>query len=1052
MGTITTGVGLASGIDYQSIVDQLMAIEARPKKFIEQRNVVLQSQQAAFQNINAKLLALQASTSSLTSLSMFNATAATSSDEDVLTITSGSTTTPGTYQFLVSQLVASQTMTTRGFLDKDTTPLGAGTLTFESAAARLDHDTVLSQLTFVGDAALDRGRIKITDRSGASATIDLTTVMTVSDVLNAINSEDSISVTASASGDALKITDTSGGVGNLIVANVGQDSTATSLGIAGSVAAASITGQQINQVTTDTLLSILNDGNGVRTTAVVGGSDFTITQSDAVAFNVALGDATTVGDVIDAINNATGNTAVTASINTAGTGIKLVDSAAGGGNFTVTAISSAAADLGLTSDANPADNTVEGIRLIAAINSRLIKSLNGTSTLSLGTLDITNRNAVATSVDLSGADSFSEVIDLINAAAAGVTASINRAGNGLLITDTTGGSNDLRIESDEGSFDMTADQLGFTTHVYSADSADGGDLELQYISEATLLSSLNGGASVATGQFTITISSGVSATIDIGSTEKTVGDVIREINGRFNTATQLEARINDTGDGILLVDKAGGGIAMTVEEDGSNTARDLGLLGEAETAGDNIDGSFETTITIDAVEAMTGATLLSALNEGEGIRVKSGSADFRVTARSGAAFDVNLDGLTTVDDVLNAINTAPGNASVTASINAAGTGLVLTDTSVGGVLSVIALNTSNAATDLGILGSDADGTINGSAIVGVVTLKDLVDRINDSNAGVRATVLDTGALPNGQQNASRYRLSLTAADSGSAGAFIFDDGALDLQAKTQSDAKDAVVFYGDPARNGVAISSSTNTISVLPGATITLKGTSDSLVSVTVSRDNAGLGTAVSGFVDSFNDLITTIEGYDSYDSETEQRGLLLGDSTVATISRLLFNTVINRNSELTSQYTRLSQIGITVGSGSQLEFDQAKFEAALEADRDAVQALLTYKVVETDDDGATVFNDFARPVIESGGVGVRLEELINRLVDSTLQNRVDGISDQIDLNTDRIEQMDVLLAAKRERMLAQFIAMEQAISAFSAQGSALNSLALLVSNNSSSQ
>ena len=31
MGTITSGVGLVSGLDYQSLIDQLMAIEARPR-------------------------------------------------------------------------------------------------------------------------------------------------------------------------------------------------------------------------------------------------------------------------------------------------------------------------------------------------------------------------------------------------------------------------------------------------------------------------------------------------------------------------------------------------------------------------------------------------------------------------------------------------------------------------------------------------------------------------------------------------------------------------------------------------------------------------------------------------------------------------------------------------------------------------------------------------------------------------------------------------------------------------------------------------------------
>ena len=48
-----------------------------------------------------------------------------------------------------------------------------------------------------GGAGVQRGKIRITDRSGAVATIDLSFARTVDDVLQAINSNEDISVTAS---------------------------------------------------------------------------------------------------------------------------------------------------------------------------------------------------------------------------------------------------------------------------------------------------------------------------------------------------------------------------------------------------------------------------------------------------------------------------------------------------------------------------------------------------------------------------------------------------------------------------------------------------------------------------------------------------------------------------------------------------------------------------------------------------------------------------------------------------------------------------------------
>ena len=64
--------------------------------------------------------------------------------------------------------------------------------------------------------------------------------------------------------------------------------------------------------------------------------------------------ATTVNDVINAIDSATGNGGkVTASLNSSGNGIALTDNTAGGGTFQVTALSNstAAAGLGLTQSA-----------------------------------------------------------------------------------------------------------------------------------------------------------------------------------------------------------------------------------------------------------------------------------------------------------------------------------------------------------------------------------------------------------------------------------------------------------------------------------------------------------------------------------------------------------------------------------------------------------------------------------------------------------------------------------------------------------------------------
>jgi flagellar hook-associated protein 3 FlgL len=106
-------------------------------------------------------------------------------------------------------------------------------------------------------------------------------------------------------------------------------------------------------------LAELNDGKGVRT---VAGSDFTLTDSAGVSFQVDLGTEKTIQDVLDTVNTAatTAGAGVTASFATNGNGIILTDTAGGAGTLKASAdnFSNALTDLGLT--AQPVGNVISG--------------------------------------------------------------------------------------------------------------------------------------------------------------------------------------------------------------------------------------------------------------------------------------------------------------------------------------------------------------------------------------------------------------------------------------------------------------------------------------------------------------------------------------------------------------------------------------------------------------------------------------------------------------------------------------------------------------------
>lgn len=896
MSGISSSTGLISGLPIEDIINQLMTIEGRPKVMVESRNKELKAQQDALKDINSKLLTLKLTSAKLTLPTGFRQTKATTSNEAVVGVTSGAGAIKGNYAFTVSRLVQSQQTLSRGFADSEATPLSAtgGTLTFERGEARLDSETMLSNLN--GGAGVSRGMIRITDRSGASTVVDLRSVATIDDVIQKINSSTGVSVHAEADGDGLKISDLSGQTAsNLIVADVGTSGTATSLGIAGNAAATTITGTKLNTVGLATQLAVLNDGTGIANKN--GVPDFKVTVG-GTDYNVNLDGAGTIGDVITRIETATSG-AVTGSFTADGLGIKLT----GPAGFSVASINSSGAAESLGIAGTGGGGSIDGSRLMAGMNSKLLRNLKGGAGVGLGTISIQNAAGATTNVDLSGAVSVSEVLSKINNAGAGVTASLNSAGNGLLITDNAAGAGSLVIGDVSGT---AAVDLGLAgTH--TGKKANGGNLQFRYVTEGTRLENLG----VVKGKFNLTDSSGKTAAVDLSAASvQTIGDVISIINSR---GLAINARINDNGDGILLEDTGPGVVKMAAVDAGATTAKSLNLAGEAANAGDDLNGSFERTIAVTATD----------------------------------------------------------------------------------------------------------------------TLKTVAQKITDANIGISASIISDGS------SATPYRLSLGSKTEGSLGGFTFDDGGLGLDPTNLAKPQDAVVFYGstDPAQ-ALVITSKTNQLkSLIPGATIDLKSTSDQPVQVSIAKDTEAMATVMQEFVDAFNEVTKVISEVDAYDAETQERGILLGDSTVSTVRSQMFAKIINRNTDLSGQYRSLTQVGIKVGKEEQIEFDKEKFLAALEADPDAVEQLFKFKETEEDAEG--------KEQITAMGIGVAIDEMLKKLTDpeGAVQGRIDTIGAQMRQNDQRIEDLDDRLEIKRGILERQFAAMESALAEMQRQSSSLGVL-----------
>lgn len=207
------------------------------------------------------------------------------------------------------------------------------------------------------------------------------------------------------------------------------------------------------------------------------------------------------------------------------------------------------------------------------------------------------------------------------------------------------------------------------------------------------------------------------------------------------------------------------------------------------------------------------------------------------------------------------------------------------------------------------------------------TLSGLVDEINaDADLGVRATAL--------QVSPGSYRLVLSAKETGVDNSFTASGtgwtGAFDVTTV----AKDAQLDVG-----GITVTRPSNTISdLLPGATLNLKATSATPVTVNVQRDAEAVSTKVEALVKALNGAIDEIKLRTAYNAETQQRSSLTGDSTARTVAQRMTDAVIAEVEGAALSTVGLA--GVELGRDGRFTFDAAEFKAAYADDPSAVQRL----------------------------------------------------------------------------------------------------------------
>jgi flagellar hook-associated protein 2 len=214
------------------------------------------------------------------------------------------------------------------------------------------------------------------------------------------------------------------------------------------------------------------------------------------------------------------------------------------------------------------------------------------------------------------------------------------------------------------------------------------------------------------------------------------------------------------------------------------------------------------------------------------------------------------------------------------------------------------------------------------------SLQGIRDAINTAKIGVTATIVNDGS-------GTPYRLALASESSGVSNSLKITtsggDGAIDTLLAHDPAGLPAAQHLNQTVAaqnanftvNGIAITSPSNKVTdAIQGVTLTLTKPTTVQANLTVARNTDAVKTAVSGFVDSYNAMVSQFKSRSAFGNSADKtKPALAGDSTVRLMLGQLHGVF---NTAASGTLTSLSQVGITTKSDGTLKLDSSKLDSAM--------------------------------------------------------------------------------------------------------------------------
>ncbi|NYS59736.1 flagellar filament capping protein FliD [Vreelandella salicampi] len=287
-----------------------------------------------------------------------------------------------------------------------------------------------------------------------------------------------------------------------------------------------------------------------------------------------------------------------------------------------------------------------------------------------------------------------------------------------------------------------------------------------------------------------------------------------------------------------------------------------------------------------------------------------------------------------------------------------------------------------------------DGSAPQVTIAADSSLEDIRDAINaDENAGVNATIINDGT------GTKEFRLALSSRETGADASIDgFTFSALTADADTEQTGTDAELDV-----NGITINSANNQVEgAIQGVTLNLQ--SEGASTVAVEKDTLAVREAVTGFVDSYNSLKTTIGELTAFDEETGQAGELNGDSAVRMVESRLRGALGGGMGSGSDGFSMLSDIGISLEVDGSLSMDEERLDDVIANDQQAL-------------------SDFFAGGENTTGLAAQIDNSVDQMLsgNGTVQGAINGAENRKETLGDRYTRMEQSIEQTIGRYRQQF-------------------------------